>query len=198
MDSVSGSRSPNQLSGHPGPVNGLLGSPRSGFFRIRPRSCQRRVLYVQKQCRNQLGIGEQIINTSGNGQGGKVVFGHSEASRVVGSDAEVVPGGGFQVQNHVVVIGLHVVRNLVPLNLIAAEVNNLRSNSYAWLKCDLPLLALHHKVRHGASSIFPGLEVQGHRVGRHFNEARFLGQLGLLSLGPGVQNVRSFASSNAI
>jgi len=66
-----------------------------------------------------------------------------------------------------------------------------------FLKYVLPLLALYHKVRHGATTIFPGLEVQRYGVGGDFNEAWLLRQLGLLSLGTGVQYVRSFASSNA-
>jgi len=115
----------------------------------------------------------------------------------VGGDAEIVPGGGFQVQNHVIVVRLHIVGDLVPFDLITTKVKNLRQSSKVFLKYVLPFLALYHKVRHGATTIFPGLEVQRYGVRGDFNEAWLLRQLGLLSLGTGVQYVRSFASSNA-
>lgn len=72
------------------------------------------------------------LNTSGHGECGKVIFGNSESSRVVGGDTQVVPGGRFQVEHYVVVVGLHIVRDLIPFQLIAKrrrQISNAQRNN---------------------------------------------------------------------
>lgn len=66
-------------------------------------------------------IGKQIVNTSGYGERGKIVFGNSETRRVVGGDAQIVPCGGLQIEYNVVVVGLNIIWDLVPFQLIARK-----------------------------------------------------------------------------
>lgn len=87
----------------------------------------------------------------------------------MGGDAQIVPGGGLQIEYDVVVVGLHIVGDLIPFKLITAsrkrETNSaltlcaLEGNLCA-LSRQLPFLALYDEVGHGAAAIFPGLEVQ--------------------------------------
>lgn len=63
------------------------------------------------------------IVTSGNGQGGELVFGNRESSTVVRRDPQIIPGGRLQVQDHKISTGLHIIRDLIPLRLIP-EIRN--------------------------------------------------------------------------
>lgn len=105
------------------------------------------------------------LNTSGYGECGKVIFGNSESGGIVCGDTQVVPGGRFQVEHYVVVVGLNVVRDLIPFQLIAertSQISIVNEISSCMPEDQIPFLALNNKVGHGATSIFPGLEVQRH------------------------------------
>lgn len=56
--------------------------------------------------------------TSGQRQCRELVFSYGEASAVVRSDSQIVPGGRLQIQYDKVTTGFNVVRDLVPLGLI--------------------------------------------------------------------------------
>lgn len=116
--------------------------------------------------------------TSCDGESGKLVLGDREACVVVGSDLEVVPRGGVQVQHDKVAPRLDAVGHQGPVQVV-------------------PRLVLDHEVEDGAAAVHPGVEVEGHAAGRHLQEGLGLGDGGLHPLGLGRQLLARFSDADA-
>lgn len=73
---------------------------------------------------------EQKANTSGHGQCGKFILSYCETGTIVSRNSNIVPCGWFQVEHHKITARFHIIRNLIPFNVIPATMQRQRKENH--------------------------------------------------------------------